>query len=105
MKIIVGGITGFLTITSAAAAQDLWEIADNLGYVIASEEPCDLSYDQEQIARFIDENVPGDAMDFPSNLQGAIARAELDIQDNSSSAMTAHCRSVTNIARHHGFVE
>jgi len=105
MKAIVGGITGFLTLTSAAAAQDLWEIADNLGYVIASEKPCGLSYDQEQIARFIDENVPGDAMDFPSSLQGSIAAAELDIQDNSPSAMTAHCRAVTNIARHYGLVE
>ena len=93
--------------TPAAAMTDLelMEITTSLGSILASEAFCGLSYDQAAIADFITANVPADRMDFPSQLQMMVMGSEFNQQGLSPSAKTAHCASVTQIARHHGFLK
>lgn len=98
------------TLATATTAQaqtdhDIMMLADSLGTMIAAEDPCGLAYDQTAIGNFIDENIPGESMDFASQLQATISIESYSMDDMSASAKTAHCRAVENSARHHGFIE
>jgi hypothetical protein len=92
---------------TAASAMDVevTQLAFDLGALLASEEPCGLAYDQAAIAAFIDANVPPDAMSFSGDLTSATTVAAWQIEDQTESARTAHCASVTRTARHFGFIE
>lgn len=87
------------------SAQDLDALARDLGMILASEEPCELSYDTEAVTGFIDDNVPPDALGFSTDLQRMTAGQAYQIEDQTPSARAAHCRAVENAARHHGFIE
>lgn len=79
--------------------------AVNLGNVIASENKCNLSYDETAITNWIDDNVDASDMSFPSTLNMMITGSKHQISKLSGSAETAHCKSVMNTARHYGFIE
>lgn len=81
------------------------ELAQNLGTVIASEEFCDLAYDQAAISEWIDTNVDASDVSFASTLDMMVQGTRYGLPDMSGSAKTAHCRSVENTARHYGFVK
>lgn len=101
-------IVAFMTATTTAHAQsayDMGVIADELAAVIAAEKECGLSYDQSSISDFIDNNVPAESMGFAPRLQMGVRMAEHSLESMSESGMTAHCRSIENTARHHGFIE
>lgn len=87
---------------TAAAAQ---EPAEALGPVIASEDACGLSYDQAAIGAWIEANVAADDIEFTSQLSFQTQLASLQIEDMTSSNLTAHCAAITRVARHFGFVE
>jgi len=79
--------------------------AMSLGTLIASENKCNLSYDETAISNWIDDNVDASDMSFSSMLNMIIEETEDQISSLLGSAKAAHCRSVINTARHYGFVE
>jgi hypothetical protein len=81
------------------------QLANELGTVLASEGACGLSFNQEAITAFIEEQVPEDDMGFPSILQTMITGTEFQLRDMSASARTAHCTQITRIARSYGFID
>lgn len=103
----LGPVAALLAATGGASAMDveITQLAFDLGALLASEEPCGLSYDQAAIAAFIDANVPPDAMSFSGDLTSATGLAEWQIEDQTESARTAHCASVTRTARYFGFID
>lgn len=84
---------------------DSSEVASQLGTVIASEEFCDLKYNQDAVQKFIEQNVKADDMEFPENLAMAIRVRLSDNSDISSSAKTAHCAQIRRIAKSYDFVD
>lgn len=96
-------------VASPAVAQhdiDALRLALDLGMLIASEEPCGLSFSEAAIRQFIDTNVPPDALlGFANDLNTSILGAGYDLRDQSDSARVAHCHSVALAARHNGLVE
>jgi hypothetical protein len=97
----------FFGFTNAPFAQtlDSFAIATNLGSVIASEEVCGLTYNQDAIARYIEDNVPADDMGFASTLNLMTDGAGYQISSMSESAKTAHCAQTRRVAKSYGFVE
>ncbi|MFP9138687.1 signal recognition particle [Devosia sp. XGJD_8] len=92
---------------SPAAAQDLqsMQVATALGSVIGSEELCELSYDQEAIAAYIESKVSADDMSFPSTLQMMVQAQQYQLTDMSESAKTAHCTQIARAAQSFNFIE
>lgn len=90
-----------------AAADDLTMMmrASELATVIAAEEFCGLSYDQPAIQEWIARNVPPEDMGFSNMLTTSVMGAEFQQKNMSASAKTAHCASITQTARHYGFVK
>ena len=89
---------------SPAFAQDSMRLAIDLGSVLASEEPCGLSFDQKAIERWIEEHVPADDMSFPSNLSMMTGAGQFQIDEMSKSALVAHCAQIERVARTFGFI-
>lgn len=92
---------------SLASAEKLsyTDVAHQLGNVIASEEPCELSYNQDAIARFIEENVSDSEMGFASMLSLMTNGASVSIGQLTPSGKTAHCTQIRRVAKKYGFVE
>lgn len=89
----------------AVAQMDSMSVAVELGSVLASEEACDLAFDQAAIERFIDENVRADDMRFASTLNMMTQGSSMQISDMSASAKTAHCAQIRRVARANGFID
>lgn len=81
------------------------EKAQNLGNILGSESFCGLSFNQDAIAAWVDDNVPASSMSFSGDLQGAVAMSQITVSSMSESAKTAHCRSIERTAKHLGFLE
>ncbi|RIA47316.1 signal recognition particle [Dichotomicrobium thermohalophilum] len=92
---------------ATAAAQDLesMNLANQLGTVLASEEACGLSYDQDAIAAFIEENVAADDMGFASTLRGMTKWQRSGLKSMSASERTAHCTQIRRVAVSYGFIK
>ncbi|MCC1491557.1 hypothetical protein [Cognatishimia sp. F0-27] len=104
-------LTAFILVLShvpsftAAQSFDSMQKAQELGSLLASEEFCQLHYNQDAIEVWIDGNTDGSDMGFPSKLRMMTDGASFDLQSMSESSKTAHCRSIERTARHFGFVE
>ncbi len=92
-----------LATPSLGESLEMMQLASDLGSVLAAEEKCDLSYDQDAIAAFIEKNVEEDDMSFPSTLRAMTGTAEWQLDDMSKSAMTAHCMQIRRVAKSYGF--
>lgn len=95
-------------IAAPAFAWDDFEsmtLANELGSVLASEEACGLTFDQDAISAFIEKRVPADDMAFPSSLNMMVMGSEAQIADMSTSAKTAHCTQIRRIAKSNGFLQ
>lgn len=79
--------------------------ANELGSILAAEEFCGLTYDQDAIQAWITSNVAADAMGFAGTLTMMVAGAEFQQRDMSTSAKTAHCTAIRQTAKHYGFVK
>ena len=79
-------------------------MANNLGSVLASEQFCELAFNQDAIANFIKKNVAADDMDFPPMLQLMIGGAKFSFKEMTASARTAHCAQTRRIAVSYGFI-
>lgn len=100
-------IGAFLALGAPVAAQSMasMTLATDLGNILASEEICDLTYDQAAISAFIESKVPADDMSFPSMLQTMTMGQEYTLKDMSASGRTAHCTQISRVAKSYGFIE
>ncbi|WP_417692339.1 signal recognition particle [Roseibium sp.] len=80
------------------------EATTSLGGVLASEDFCDLDYNQSAIAGYIDKTVPATDMSFPSQLMMMTEGSKYQLKELSASAKTAHCAQIRRIARAYGFI-
>lgn len=92
-------------ILAQSVSLDEFTLAQELGTLLGSEEPCALSYDQDAISTWIDANVDAASMSFAGTLSMMTDAAAFSIVDMSESSRTAHCRSVERAAVHAGFIE
>ena len=90
----------FLSLNSHAFSKEIssFELANSLGSLLASEEYCGLSFDQDAISSFIDNNVDAKDLEFPSSLRAMTRVARDDLNSLNESEKTAHCRQITRLA-------
>lgn len=84
---------------------DSMMIAGDLGTVLGSEKVCGLTYDQDAISVWIDNNTDASDMGFAGTLSMMTQGAEFQLRSLSESARTAHCRAVSRTAQHYGFIK
>lgn len=94
-------------LTSDAQAQDMKsiQIATQLASVLASEELCQLSYDQVAIEAFIEKSVKADDMGFASTLKMMTSGQEFQNKNLTTSGKTAHCAQIRRVAKSYGFTK
>jgi len=102
VKRALAGIVLLCTASGASAAGT--DVVQGLADVLAAEAFCDLAYDQNAIAAFIEKHVAADDLDFTGDLKGLIFIAERTQQTMSASAATAHCTQVRRLAATYGFI-
>lgn len=90
---------------ATAQSMDSMQKAQQLGTVLAAEDFCQLSYDQDAIGQWIDENTDPADMGFSGSLTMMTEGSTFMQADMSESSKTAHCRSIERTARHFGFIE
>lgn len=97
----------FAVAATSAGAQSMksMQMAGDLGSVLASEEPCGFTYDQEAISAWIDKNIDPSDMGFVSTLSTMTTGVSYQMRDMSKSALTAHCRATEKTAKHYGFMK
>ena len=79
-------------------------MASELGSVLASEEACGLTFDQDAIAAFIENKVAADDMGFVSTLNMMTEGQKYRLEDMSASSKTAHCTQIKRVAISFGFI-
>ncbi|MFK0384999.1 hypothetical protein [Agrobacterium sp. NPDC090273] len=94
----------FATVAFAAPKQSSNSVALQLGTVLAAEEFCDLSYDQEKIAAYIEKTVAADDMEFASRLQLMTDGKKFQQENMSKTAKAAHCVQIRRVAKTNGFI-
>jgi hypothetical protein len=95
----------FFVAPASGQSMKSMQLASDLGSVLAAEEACGLSYDQSAIGSFIEENVDADDMSFPSTLQMMTAGSKFELEDMSTSSLTAHCVQIRRVAKSFSFIE
>lgn len=107
MRFLVILLASFMALPASAQMSELerMSLAGDLATVLASEEGCELSYDQGAIEAFIDERVDADDMGFASNLGLMTSGAARRFQQLSQSGKTAHCAQIRRVARSYGFID
>lgn len=105
MKASFFAILASLTSLETAEAQSTHSIAQGLANLLASEEPCGLSYNQDVLADWIEANVPADDMNFSSYLSTYMFGAESKFSTMSGSTKTAHCTAIRRTAANYGFID
>lgn len=99
-------LAGALSCSGAFAWSEMESMAfaNDLGMILASEEPCGMTYDQGAIQALIEKTVPAEDMSFPSTLSVMTQGQAYSLQKMSPSSLTAHCAAVTRSAKHFGLV-
>lgn len=92
-----------LTLAAPASAQNSYELASNLGLVLASEDACDLTFQADAIGAYIESNVAADDMEFAEFLAGTTTLGDMKIERMSASGLAAHCAQIKRVAAAHGF--
>ena len=101
---VVATLVVFLAGAAKAQSMDSMEIANQLGSVLASEQFCGLSYNQDAISKFIDTKVAAKDMGFAPMLETMVAGAKFQQNGMSQSLKTAHCRQISRVAKAYGFI-
>ncbi len=89
----------------AAQSMASMQKAQDLGTLLAAEDFCGLTYDQDAVGRWIDENTDPADMGFSGTLTMMTEGSAFMLGDMSASGKTAHCRSIERTARHYGFIK
>lgn len=79
--------------------------ASELGSVLASEEICGLTYKQDAIEAWVEDNVPPDDISFASTLDTAVMGGKFGYKDQTKSERAAHCAAIRKTAKHYGFID
>ncbi len=90
-------------LSGAVMADTNYDLAESLGNLIAAEKFCDLSYNQDAIASFIEQKVPADDLEFVNSLDTDILYASDQLSEMSGSRKTAFCTQIKRTAKHYGF--
>jgi len=92
-----------VALPSPSAAQkgqmESMSLAQLLGDLLASETPCNLSYNQAAISAFINQRVRADDLQFNSLLTLMTNGSAFQIKSLTSSGKTAHCTQTVRVAR------
>lgn len=105
MKTLAAVIVLTLCTWARAGDFDLFAVSEGLGSLIASEEPCGLTFSHDAVGRWIEANVPADNIDFPNFLDRAIEGHKMAIADLSATALVARCAQIARAAKSHGFID
>ncbi|WP_321446894.1 hypothetical protein [uncultured Cohaesibacter sp.] len=92
-----------LSLTGSVLADTNYDLAESLGNLIAAEEFCDLSYNQDAIVSFIEQKVPADDLEFANYLDTSIRLSSDQLNEMSGSRKTAFCTQIRRTAKHYGF--
>lgn len=98
-------VAGLMSTSAVADSLKSMTLATELGSVIAAERACGLAYDQAAISAFIEAKVPASDMGFPSTLNMMVKGSEVQLEEMSPSAKTAHCTQVRRVAKSYGFAK
>jgi hypothetical protein len=93
-------------VATPAAALDMngMKLANAMGAVLASEEPCSLSYDPAAIEAFIAELVDPADLDFAPQLAIQTRGVGHQIERMTPNQLVAHCATVRRSAEAFGFI-
>lgn len=83
----------------------LLSLANNLGSIVGSEAFCGFTLDQEGLAKWIEQNVPPERMDFPGLFQMSVLGQKAFNDAMTESAKTAHCAAVIQSAHQNGLLK
>jgi hypothetical protein len=100
MRFIVCGFIVLLPLQAHAA-----ELAEQLGFVLASEQLCGLTYDSAAVSSFIEKNVAADDMEFGPRLRVVISYEKAMMEALSGSQKTAQCVQIARVAKSLGFLK
>jgi hypothetical protein len=105
-----GALTPLAVFAHACVAlanpQPNYDLANELGLVIAAEEVCSLQYKQAAIEKFIAENVRADDLSFPDILETAITLDKnTTIPNLGGSQKVVLCAQIRRIAKSYRFVD
>ena len=95
----------FISLPAYAGEFKSYELASSLGNILASEDLCGLSYNQDAIQAFIEKKVPADDLKFTSTLTMMVEGSKYNNKSFTKSQKTAHCAQIKRVAKHYGFVD
>lgn len=81
------------------------QVADNLGTVLAGEEPCGLAYDKDAIKLFVEKHVTNDDMEFANYLSVSTWSYARDMKEMSESQKVAACKQIERVALTYHFIK
>ena len=84
---------------SPASAYDSAGLSQNLGDVLAAEGVCGLTFDQAALAKWIDEHVRPDDMEFIGNLNMHVYARLDEYQALEGTRKALLCQQTTRVAR------
>ncbi len=84
---------------------DRMEFANSAGTLLASEEPCGLTFDPSAVRALITDNVPAGDLEFASMLRTMTQGRRAMIEGMADSQLVAHCASVEQNARHYRLIQ
>jgi hypothetical protein len=102
-KLLIGTAAALLLATSPAVAE--FALAEQLGDLMASEQICHLTFNQDAIRRFINENVKASDMDFTNQLALVVRVHTREHAKLSGISLVAQCEQVQRVAQAHGFIQ
>lgn len=110
MRALLSAISGVLALGASTGAHawsdlDRMTITQALGDVLASEQYCQLAYNEAAIQRFIAEKVPDTDMEFSGELMLMTQGMAFNLQNMSTSSKAAHCAQIERVSRSYGFLE
>lgn len=98
--------TAFAMAASTASAQlSTYEMREELATVVAAEEYCGLTYDQEAIFAYVEANAPTDDIYFATDLRLAIEIEVSRLSEMMDLTKNTHCRAVETVAGQRGFLK
>jgi len=81
------------------------DVAHELGSMLASEKFCELTYNQEAIAAYIEQNVDEGDMGFASMLRLMTTGHSVGLKELDESGKSAHCTQIRRVAKKYNFTE
>ncbi|RCS21373.1 signal recognition particle [Phyllobacterium salinisoli] len=101
MPKVLTAFTAIVLLMSAAKGDSLksMTVASELGAIIASEEFCDLAFDQAAIEAFIEKHVDAADTGFAPTMNMMVESQKFQLNEMKGSAKTAHCAQIRRSAK------